>query len=88
MRMLKKGGHRLFQNDPETAKIVSEMLIDLEKNGLDAARKYSKQFDDWDPPDFELSEAQIGETIAKLDAQLIEDTDFCQANVRRFAERS
>ena len=86
MRMLKKGGHRLFQNDPETAKIVSEMLIDLEKNGLDAARKYSKQFDDWAPPDFELSEAQIGETIAKLDAQLIEDTDFCQANVRRFAE--
>ena len=51
-----EGGHRLFENDPETAKVVSEMLIDLEKHGMDAVRKYSRQFDDWDPPDFELSE--------------------------------
>ena len=29
MQMLKEGGHRLFEKDPETARIVSDMLIDL-----------------------------------------------------------
>jgi sulfopropanediol 3-dehydrogenase len=86
MQTLKAGGHRLFENDPETAKVVAEMLADLEKNGLDAVRKYSRRFDEWDPPDFELSEAQIAEAIGRLDEQIIADTDFCQANVRRFAQ--
>ena len=86
MKMFKEGGHRLFEKDPETSKLVSEMLADLEKNGMEAVRKYSKRFDDWDPPDFELSEKQINEAISKLDPQIIQDTDFCQANVRQFAQ--
>ena len=86
MRLYKDGGHRLFENDPETAGVVSGMLLDLEKNGMDAVRKYSRQFDEWDPADFELSQAEIGRAISTLDAQVVEDTDFCQGNVRRFAE--
>ncbi len=86
MRMFKEGGHRLFTEDPETSRVVSEMLLDLEKNGLDAVRKYSVRFDDWNPPDFELTESQIGGAIAELDAQIIADTDFSQGNVRRFAK--
>jgi len=86
MKMLKEGSHRLFEKDPETVKVVSEILLDLERNRIDAVRKYSKEFDDWDPDDFELSEAQINEAVSRLDTQIIEDTDFCQANVRRFAE--
>ena len=86
MQTLKEGGHRLFESDPETAKIVAEMLADLEKNGLDAVRKYSRRFDEWDPPEFELSERQIADAIGRLDEQIIADTDFCQANVRRFAQ--
>ena len=86
MLVLKEGGHRLFEKDPETAKVVAEMLADLEKNGLDAVRRYSKRFDDWDPPDFELSDSQVEQAIDKLDPQIIADTDYCQANVRQFAE--
>ena len=86
MRVFKNGGHRLFESDHETAKVVSEMLLDLEKNGMDAVRKYSKKFDDWNPDNFELITEQINQTINTLDAQIIEDTDFCQANVRSFAE--
>jgi len=86
MKMFKEGGHRLFETDPETVKVVSEMLSDLEKNGMEAVRKYSKKFDDWNPDDFELSEKQIDEAISRLDPQIIEDTDFCQANVRQFAQ--
>ena len=86
MKIFKEGGHRLFEKDLEPTRIVSEMLIDLEKHGMDAVRKYSKKFDDWAPDSFELSQSQIQEAIWKLDKQVIEDTDFCQGNVRKFAE--
>ena len=86
MKTFKSGGHRLFEKDPETSRIVSEMLLDLENNGLDAVRKYSGKFDGWDPPGFELNEKQIQEAIGKLDHQVIQDTEFCQSNVRKFAE--
>jgi sulfopropanediol 3-dehydrogenase len=83
--MFKEGGHRLFEHDAETARLVAEMLANLEAHGLEAARRYSRQFDGWDPPDYELSEAQVREAIARLDPQVQRDTDFCQDNVRAFA---
>ena len=86
MRIYKNGGHRLFENDPETAKLVSGMLIELERDGMDAVRRYSEKFDSWNPKSFELSENEIQASIATLDKQLIEDTDFCQNNVREFAK--
>src|SRR5688572_16871947 len=86
MKIIKNGGHRLFEKDPETARIVSEMLIDLERNGMDAVRNYSKKFDDWNPESFELSAKQIEKVVASLPEQVIRDTDYCQGNVRRFAQ--
>jgi sulfopropanediol 3-dehydrogenase len=86
MKVIKEGGHRLFEEDEETTQYVREMLDDLRKNGMDAVRKYSRKFDDWDPTGFELSEQQISEAIAKCDQQLVDDTDFCQDNVRAFAQ--
>jgi sulfopropanediol 3-dehydrogenase len=85
MKVYKEGGHRLFENDPETSRTVSEMLLEIEKTGMDAVRKYSQKFDGWNPDQFELSAGQIEEAIARLDPQVIRDTDFCQANVRAFA---
>jgi sulfopropanediol 3-dehydrogenase len=85
MRIFKEGGHRLFEKDPETARAVGEMLADLEAHGLEAVRRYSRKFDDWDPASFELTSAQIGEAIERLDPQVLQDTDFCQSNVRAFA---
>jgi sulfopropanediol 3-dehydrogenase len=86
MRMFKEGGHRLFERDPETGRVVAEMLTELEAHGLEAVRRYSRKFDGWDPPSFELSEMQIREAMGRLDPQVIRDTDFCQGNVRAFAE--
>jgi sulfopropanediol 3-dehydrogenase len=86
MNIIKSGDHRLFENDPDTTQVVCEMLLDLERHGLTAVRKYSQQFDDWNPDSFELSEAQIAEAIRSLPQQVVDDTDYCQANVRRFAE--
>ena len=86
MKVIKSGGHRLFEADPDTARVVAGMLHDLEKNGLDSVRKYSRQFDEWDPKSFELTQRQIEEAIAGLPEQVVSDTAFCQDNVRRFAE--
>ena len=85
MKVVKNGGHRLFEKDPETARVVSEMLLDLEKNGMNAVRSYSRKFDGWDPEDFELDEKAIRGAQERLPRQVIEDTSFCQDNVRRFA---
>ena len=87
MKLYKQGGHRLFEQDGQTAATVSGMLSDLEKNGMDAVRKYSVQFDDWNPESFELTDAQIDQAIASLDDQIVADTDYCQDNVRRFAAK-
>ena len=86
MQILKEGGRQLFETDPETSATVSDMLSDLEKGGMDAVRKYSARFDDWNPPSFELSRNQVDQAITELEPQVLSDTEFCQANVRQFAQ--
>jgi sulfopropanediol 3-dehydrogenase len=86
MIIIKEGGHRLFETDPETAKYVSDMLSALRSRGIDAVREMSTKFDGWSPESFELSEKQINEAIAQCSPELIRDTDFCQGNVRTFAQ--
>jgi len=86
MQIVKRGGHRLFEQDRETAATVSQMLLELERRGMDAVREYSRKFDGWDPPSFELSKEDIDEAVASLDRQARADTEWCQANVRAFAE--
>src|SRR3954463_5588709 len=86
MTIFKNGQHRLFENDAETAAVVSRMLIELERDRMDAVRKYSRQFDGWDPPSFRLTSSEIAQASDQLSEQAIRDTAFCQANVRAFAE--
>jgi sulfopropanediol 3-dehydrogenase len=86
MKVIKEGGHRLFETDPETARYVSELLGRLRRDGMEAVREMSAQFDDWSPKSFELTTAQIDEAVAQCSDQLRTDTTFCQGNVRRFAE--
>jgi sulfopropanediol 3-dehydrogenase len=86
MKTIKSGGHRLFDSDPETARVVSDMLLNLEQHGMEAVRRYSRQFDGWEPDSFELGKKQIAKAIADLPQQVIDDTEYCQGNVRRFAQ--
>jgi sulfopropanediol 3-dehydrogenase len=86
VKIIKDARQRLFEQDAETAAIVTRMLLDLEKNGMDAVRKYSRQFDEWDPPVFRLERSQIEEATAALSEEAVRDTEFCQDNVRRFAQ--
>jgi sulfopropanediol 3-dehydrogenase len=87
MKIFKDGNRRLFENDPETAAVVSGMLVELERDGMDAVRRYSQKFDDWNPKSFRLSQSEINEAIAKLSDQAKRDTEFSQGNVRNFARQ-
>src|SRR4051812_13036607 len=86
MQIIKEGGHRLFETDPETAANVATLLAEFRRGGLNAVRDYSHKFDGWAPDTFELSPAQIAEAVSRCSEELIRDTRFCQDNVRRFAQ--
>jgi sulfopropanediol 3-dehydrogenase len=62
------------------------MLEELRRRGLDAVRDFSRRFDGWEPASFELSEAEIATAISRCPEQLVQDTEYCQGNVRRFAQ--
>ena len=62
------------------------MLLTIDRDGLDAVRRYSRELDDWDPPSFEVSSAQIAEASDSLSDGLKESIEFAQAQIRNFAQ--
>ncbi|WP_186263822.1 histidinol dehydrogenase [Burkholderia gladioli] len=65
---------------------VEKIIAEVGARGDAAVRQYSRQFDDWEPAAFRLSDEQIQACVASLSAREIEDIRFAQAQVRRFAE--
>jgi sulfopropanediol 3-dehydrogenase len=65
---------------------VSEMLREIERDGIDAVRRYSRELDDWDPPTFQVSDEEIHRASASLGDELVEAIEFAQNQVRGFAE--
>lgn len=73
--------------DPAVAKRVSEMLVAIERGGVNAVRNYSRELDDWDPPSFEVTPDQVTRASASLSDALKQSIEFAQAQVRNFAQR-
>ncbi len=69
----------------EVATTVRAVLADVGDRGDAAVREYSQRFDSWSPKSFRLAPDQIAEIMAGLPTQVIEDIQFVQAQVRRFA---
>ena len=65
---------------------VERILADVRQRGAVAVRELSARFDRWEPEHFRLSPAEIEAVIGSLPVQVIEDIQFAQAQVRRFAE--
>ena len=65
---------------------VETILADIGQRGDAAVREYSAKFDKWSPESFRLTAAQIDACIASLPAQTIQDIEFAQAQIRRFAQ--
>ena len=71
---------------PEVKERVSEMLIRIERGGMDAVREYSRELDGWDPPEFRVSGEEIERATGAVDPELRGAIAFGRDNTRRFAE--
>ena len=75
------------QRLPEVIETVSKMLSEIEKNGIDAVRKYSRDLDKWDE-DFELSAADLAKTGDKLSPELRKALEIGSERTKMFAKET
>lgn len=71
---------------PEVVERVSEMLLRIEREGMDAVRAYSQELDDWNPRDFQVSDQEIEEAERSVDEDLREHLEYGRDQVQAFAE--
>ena len=88
IRYLKRGkdAAAVSEADAKVRATVEGIIADIEKRGDEAVREYSRKFDDWDPAEFRLSQAQIEQAIGRLSPREIEDIRFAQTQIRNFAQ--
>jgi sulfopropanediol 3-dehydrogenase len=88
IRYLKRGkdAQGRADDDAQVRATVTGILKDIEQRGDEAVRAYSRQFDNWDPASFTLSQSDIEAAVRKLSAREIEDIRFAQTQIRNFAQ--
>ena len=74
------------QADRSLTETVSGIITRVKDEGDAALRAYSQQFDKVVPAQFEVSEQEIAEALAGMDAQTRRDSEFAISQVRRFAQ--
>ena len=68
------------------AEVVEEIISAVARDGDDAVRAYSARLDGWEPESFRLDPDEIEASLGRVPRQAIEDIEFSQAQVRRFAQ--
>ncbi len=88
IRYLKRGkdAQVRLDDDAKVRQTVEGIIKDVEAHGDSAVREYSKKFDNWDPTDFRLSQADIEKARKSLSPREIADITFAQKQVRNFAQ--
>ena len=71
--------------DLKVRQTVESILGDVKKRGDEAVRELSRQFDNWSPASFKLSQSDLDAIMAKVPESTIDDIKFAQAQIRRFA---
>ena len=72
--------------DVKVRQTVEAILDDVGKRGDAAVRELSAKFDQWSPPSFRLSAAEIDAIMKKVPPGTIADIKFAQTQIRNFAE--
>jgi sulfopropanediol 3-dehydrogenase len=73
------------ENQAKVRNTVESILAAIGTRGELAVREYSQQFDQWSPPSFKLTEAEIEQCVRSLPAQVLDDIRFAQTQIRNFA---
>lgn len=85
-KYLKKAKERQPEDLTRVQEIVAEIIERVRKDGLDGVRHYSEKLDGWNPESFKYSTDQIEAARKKLPPSEIDDINFCQTQIRKFAE--
>ena len=81
----KSEGEKL-EEDINVRTVVEKTLKEVEVKGDEAVRELSKKFDNFDRPNFLLTESEIDAAMQKVSTRDMEDIKFAQNQIRRFAE--
>ena len=81
----KSEGEKL-EEDINVRTVVEKTLKEVEVKGNEAVRELSKKFDNFDRPNFLLSESEIDAAMQKVSTRDMEDIKFAQNQIRRFAK--
>lgn len=74
------------EDDAKVRSTVEGILADIEKRGDAAVRELSEKFDNYAPENFRLSSSEIDAAMNKVSTRDMEDIEFAQTQIRRFAE--
>ena len=69
----------------DVSKTVRNVLADIAGGGIEAVRRYSRQFDSWDPASFRVAPETIEASQASVAPELLEHIDFALGQIRSFA---
>ena len=81
----KSEGEKL-EEDFNVRTVVEKTLKEVEVKGDEAVRELSKKFDNFDRPNFLLTESEIEAAMQKVSTRDMEDIKFAQNQIRRFAK--
>jgi sulfopropanediol 3-dehydrogenase len=86
VRYLKQPNPPTAEAESQIVERVKSMLDDIERGGVDAMRRWSRELDGWDPDSFLVTEAEFEAAAASLDPELKRHIAIAQDQVRTFAE--
>ncbi len=88
IRFLKEGisAEAADELDARVRATVEQILADIGARGDAAVRDLSAKFDEYAPPSFRLSDAEIQACVDRVPEQTLGDIRFAQEQVRNFAE--
>ena len=85
-RYLKQAKPAPEEDLSQVRETVREILESVKTEGAEAVRKYSKNFDNWAPDSFKITPDEMAAAKNKLPATMVEDIDYCQVQIRNFAQ--
>ena len=85
IEVIKKAIKTPATGEDDTARIVRDMLEDIEQGGEDKAREYAHKLDGWDK-EIVITPEEIEAAIAQVPEQAKRDIQFSHQRVKAFAE--
>lgn len=84
---LKRAEQQSRQENRDLVDRVRNMIADIEQGGDDAVRRYARDLDGWQSPEFRVSNDEIHAARKAMSPVFKEDFAFCKGQVTDFARR-